>query len=548
MVKRILNHTSKTMFSAAFILAVMALLSRIFGLLRDRMLAGKFGAGDDLDIYFAAFRLPDLIYSILIMGAISSAFIPIFAEYFKKDEKEAWSLTGKLFNWIFLIIIGLSIIFIVFAPQVVSFIAPGFSGAKKTMTVLMTRIMFFSPLLLGLSSIISGALQYFHRFFIYSLAPIMYNLGIIAGILFFVPRMGLIGLAWGVVLGAGLHFLIQLPSAIYSGFRFKFSIGSHPGIRKILKLTIPRTIGMAGSQINYIVITAIASSLAVGSIAIFNLANNLQNVPIGIVGISFATAVFPRLANSSAENDGKKFSKDFLSAFNQILYFVLPIAAIFFVLRAQIIRLVLGTGQFGWVDTRLTAAALGIFAISVFAQSLIPLISRAFYSLHDTRTPVSISLVSIGLNIALSFGFVWVLNGNNILSGFFSDLLRLGGIRKIAVLGLPLAFSLSSIFNFVVLMKFFNKKSKECNAKLILNSAYKIILSSVAMVVVIYGCLQFLNLFFDNQTFLGLFLQTAISVLIGLGVYFLVSLQCKLPEPISFMKRIFKKGYDTEQY
>jgi len=548
MVKKIFNHASKTVFSAAFILAIMALLSRILGLLRDRMLAGKFGAGDDLDIYFAAFRLPDLIYGILIMGAISSAFIPVFAEYFKKDEKEAWLLTGKLFNWILLIIIGLSLIFIVLAPQVVSLIAPGFSGTKKAMTVLMTRIMFFSPLFLGLSSIMSGALQYFHRFFIYSLAPIMYNLGIITGILFFVPRMGLVGLAWGVVLGAGLHFLIQLPSAIYSGFRFKLSISSHRGIKKILKLTIPRTIGMAGSQINYVVITAIASSLAVGSIAIFNLANNLQYVPIGIIGISFATAVFPRLADSSAEKDGKNFSKDFSSAFNQILYFVLPIAAILFVLRAQIIRLVLGTGQFSWVDTRLTAAALGIFAISVFAQSLIPLISRAFYSLHDTRTPVSISLISIGLNIALSFGLVWVLNNNNIFSVFFSDLLRLGGIKKFAVLGLPLAFSLSSIFNFAALMKFFNKKSKEWDAKFILDSVYKIILSSVAMVVVIYGSLQFLNLFFNNQTFLGLFLQTAISALIGIGAYFMVSLWCKLPEPISFMKRIFKRGYDTEQY
>ena len=548
MVKRLMNHTSKTVFSAAFILAVMALLSRVLGLLRDRMLAGKFGAGDDLDIYFAAFRLPDLIYSILIMGAISSAFIPVFAEYFKKDEKEAWSLAGKLFNWIFLIIIGLSLIFIIFAPQVVSFLAPGFSGAKKSMTVLMTRIMFFSPLLLGLSSIISGALQYFHRFFVYSLAPIMYNAGIIIGILFFVPKMGLIGLAWGVVLGAGLHLLIQLPSVIYSGFKFKLGISLHSGIKKILKLTIPRTIGMAGAQINYVVITAIASSLAVGSIAIFNLANNLQNVPIGIIGISFATAVFPRLANSSAEKDGSKFSKDFSSAFSQILYFVLPIAAIFFVLRAQIVRLVLGTGQFGWADTRLTAAALGIFAISVFAQSLIPLISRAFYSLHDTKTPVSISLIGIGLNIVLSIGFVWVLNGNNMFSSFFSDLFRLGGIKKFAVLGLPLAFSLSSIFNFVVLMKFFNKKTKEWGAKYVLNSIYKMILSCVGMSVVIYGCLQFLNLFFNTQTFLGLFLQTGISALIGAGVYFAVSLWYKLPEPISFMKKIFKNDYDTEQY
>ena len=548
MVKRFLNHTSKTVFSAAFILAITALLSRVLGLVRDRMLAGKFGAGDDLDVYFAAFRLPDLIYSILIMGAISSAFIPIFAQYFKRNEKEAWHLAAELFNWVLLIIVGLSLVCIILAPQVVALIAPGFSGIKKEMTVAMTRIMFLSPLLLGLSSIIGGVLQYFRRFFIYSLAPIMYNVGIIIGIAFFVPNMGLIGLAWGVVLGAGLHLLIQLPSAIYSGWKFKFGFGLHQGIKKILQLTIPRTIGMAGSQINYVIITAIASSLAVGSIAVFNLANNLQYVPVGIVGISFATAVFPRLADSSAEKDSAKFSRDFSSAFSQILYLVLPIAAAFFVLRAQIIRLILGTGQFGWADTRLTAAALGIFAISVFAQALIPLVSRAFYSLHDTKTPVAVSLVSIGLNIFLSFGLVWILNRSNIFSIFFSDILKLGGIKNFAVLGLPLALSLSSIFNFAVLMKFFGKKSKKLNVQYVLSSVYKIIISCVLMTIIIYGCLQIFNSIFDTQTYIGLFLQTGISALIGIGVYFIVSLWYKLPEPVSFIKRIFRKGYDTEQY
>jgi len=540
MVKRLLNHSSKTVLSAAFILAVTALISRILGLFRDRLLAGKFGAGNELDIYFAAFRLPDLIYSILIMGAVSSAFIPVFAQYFKKDEKQAWRLTGGLFNWVLLILMGLSLIFIFFAPWIVSLIAPGFSGQKKEMTIILTRIMFLSPLLLGMSSILSGVLQYFHRFFIYSLAPIMYNLGIIFGIVFLAPRMGLVGLAWGVVLGAFLHFLIQLPSALYSGFKLNINLKFHEGIRKIIKLTIPRTIGLAGFQINYVVITAIASSLAVGSIAIFNLANNLQYVPIGIIGISFAMAVFPRLADSSAEQNKEKFSRDFCSVFGQILYLVLPITVLFFILRAQIIRLILGTGQFGWVDTRLTAAALGIFSISVFAQSLIPLVSRAFYSFHDTKTPVSISLISIGLNIGLSFGLVWALNNVNIFSRFFSNVFKLGGIDHFSVLGLPLAFSLANIFNFFVLMKFFNQRIKNWNLKLILDSVYKIIASCILMTAVIYISLRITNLFVDNRTFVGLFIQTAVSAGIGIMIYFLASLFLKIPEPVSFIKRLFR--------
>jgi putative peptidoglycan lipid II flippase len=540
MVKRFLNHRSKTVVSAAFILAITALLSRILGLLRDRLLAGKFGAGDSLDIYFSAFSLPDLIYTILIMGAISSAFIPIFAHYFKKDEKDAWQLTGGLFNWVVIILIFFAGIFIIFAPQVVSIIAPGFSGAKKEMTVVLTRIMFLSPILLGMSSILSGVLQYFHRFFIYSLAPIIYNLGIIFGIVFLVPRMGIVGLAWGVVLGAFLHLCIQLPSAIYSGFRFKGVLRFHQGIKKILKLTIPRTIGLAGSQINDVIIMAIASGLTAGSIAIFNLANNLQYVPIGIIGISFATAVFPRLAESSAEENKEKFFSNFSLAFNQILYFVLPITAMIFVLRAQIIRLILGTGQFGWTDTRLTAAALGLFAISVFAQSLIPLISRAFYSLHDTKTPVLISLTSIVFNVILSFALVFILKINNALTLFFTNTLKLGGIKNLAVLGLPLAFSISNIFNFVVLMKYFNKKIGTWNYKPILSSVYKIIISCILMMLVVYGLLQVFNLIFDTKTFFGLLLQTGFAGLFGTGIYFIVSLIFKLPGSLSVMKKIFK--------
>ncbi len=545
MVKKIINHTSKTVFSAAFILAITALLSRILGLIRDRLLAGKFGAGDELDVYFTAFRLPDLIYSILIMGAISSAFIPIFAQYFKKDEKDAWKLTSGIFSWVVLILIVLSGILILFAPQVVAFIAPGFSGAKKEATVALTRVMFLSPLLLGVSSILSGVLQYFRRFFIYSLAPIMYNLGIILGIIFFVPKMGLIGLAWGVVLGAFLHLLIQLPSAIYSGMKFNGLFRFHEGIKKMLQLTIPRTIGLAGTQINYLVITAIASSLTIGSVAIFNLSNNLQYVPIGIIAISFSIAVFPRLAESSAEENKEKFSQDFSMAFSQILYLVLPITTIFFVLRAQIIRLILGTGQFNWVDTRLTAAALGIFAISIFAQSLIPLVSRAFYSLKDTKTPVSISLISIGLNIVMSFGFVWILNRVNVFSEIFSSIFKLSGIKSFAVLGLPLAFSLSSIFNFVVLMKFFHKKVKGYDTKAIFDSVSKILISCVLMAVIIYGLLQVLNSIFNTATFVGLFLQVAISAIIGIGIYFLISLAFRLSESMTIVRKfIFKNKED----
>jgi putative peptidoglycan lipid II flippase len=542
MVKKLLNHSSKTIFSAAVILAVMTLTSRILGLFRDRLLAGKFGAGDALDAYFAAFRLPDLIYSILVMGAISSAFIPVFAHYWQKDEKEAWHLTSGILNLISLGLIFLAIIFIFFAPSLISLIAPGFSGEKREITIMLTRIMFLSPIFLGISSILSGVLQYFNRFFISSLAPIMYNVGIIVGIIFFVPHFGLIGLAWGVVLGAFLHLLIQVPSAIFSGFRwtnvFTFY---HEGIKKIVKLTIPRTVGLAGTQINFWVITAIASTLASGSIAIFNLSNNLQYVPIGIIGISFATASFPKLAKSFVDKDKENFARSFFSTFNQIIFWVLPISIGFFLLRAQIVRIVLGTGQFGWADTRLTAAALGIFSFSIFAQSLIPLISRAFYSFHDTKTPVLISLFSIAANIIFSFFFVWILKQGNLFSSFINNTLKLAGLEDISILGLAIAFSLSSLLNFFVLIRFFSKRVDFWRHRSILDSLVKTVLSCAIMAVVVYAMLNALALFLDTRTFVGIFLQALISAVLGLVVYFLSSLVLKSEEANTLVKKIFKK-------
>ena len=542
MVKKLLNHSSKTVFSAAVILSVAALTSRILGLFRDRLLAGRFGAGEKLDIYFAAFRLPDLIYSILVMGAISSAFIPVFAQYWQRDKKEAWYLTSGVFNLLSLVLIFLAIIFIFFAPWLVSFIAPGFSGEKKEMTIMLTRIMFLSPIFLGMSSILSGVLQYFNRFFISSLAPVMYNLGIIFGIIFFVPKMGLVGLAWGVVLGSFLHFLIQLPSAIYSGFCWRGVFNFyHEGIRKIIKLMIPRTIGLAGTQINFWIITAIASTLAAGSIAVFNLSNNLQYVPIGIIGISFATATFPKLAKSFVEKDKENFSRGFLSTFNQIIFWVLPITIIFFLLRAQIVRIILGTGQFGWADTRLTAAALGIFAFSIFAQSLIPLVSRAFYSFHDTKTPVFVSLVGVVLNIIFSFFFVWILRQDNLFSNFISNSLKLTGITDFSVLGLPIAFSLSGIFSFFILIKLFSQKIDFWHRKNVLDFLVKIILSCIMMAIMIYTALHVSSFFLNTRTFWGIFIQAGISALFGIIVYFFSALAMRSEEAMALIKKILKK-------
>ena len=539
MLKRLLHKESKTIFSAASILVVAGLASRLLGLVRDRLLAGRFGAGDELDIYFAAFRLPDLIFNILIIGAISSAFIPVFATYFHKNKKEAWRLVSGVLNSALLLLIVAAGILVFFAPQLMHLIAPGFSGVKREMTILLTRIMFLSPILLGISSILSGVLQYFHRFLVYSLAPIMYNVGIIFGILFFVPNFGLVGLAWGVVLGAILHMLIQLPSTIYSGFKWQPVLDIfHKGVHKIIKLMIPRTIGLAGLQLNLVVITAIASTLASGSIAIFNLANNIQYLPIGIFGIAFATAVFPGFAKAFAVKNKRSFSRDFSSTFSQILFLIIPLSVLFFILRAQIVRVILGTGEFGWLDTRLTAAALGIFSFSIFAQSLIPLISRAFYAFHNTRTPVLVSLASIALNILLSFIFIRSLASANAFSFLISDMLKLQDIHEFAILGLPLAFSLANIINFAILLKLFAKKINWWQPKYIWKSFLRIIIATSLAGFFTYSLLYVLNLFLDTRTFIGIFLQAALAASGGIIMYCLAMFLLGSPEIKGIVKKI----------
>jgi putative peptidoglycan lipid II flippase len=303
---------------------------------------------------------------------------------------------------------------------------------------------------------------------------------------------------------------------------------------------IPRTIGQASYHINLIVITAIASTLAAGSIAIFNFSYNLQYFPIGLIGISFALASFPTLSRAWAEGNKEKFLSDFSLAFRQILFLVIPASILIFLLRAQIVRLILGTGQFGWLETRLTAASLGLFALGIFAASLIPFLSRAFFSLKDTKTPVIIGMVSISLNVFLSLFFVWILRFENVFSGFVINILKLESIQEIAVIGLPLALSLSAIFQFFLLLIFLKKKIVEMSFIEVKRSLIKIFTASLLMAVIVYFLLKIAANFVDMQTFLGVLLQSSLAAFIGLSVYFISALVLGSPEIKTILSSIKK--------
>ena len=462
MFNKIFNSQTKTITRGALIIGASYFISAILGLLRDRLLAGRFGAGLELDVYFAAFRIPDFVYNILILGGLIVAFLPLFAEYFSRNKDEVWQMANHVLNAFLIFLISISFIFFILTPWLIKWLFPGFGEEHYKLAIPLVRLLFLSPIFFGISNLLSGILQYFQRFFIYSLTPILYNLGIIFGILFLAPYFGIFGVGMGVVFGAFLHMAIQIPTAINCGFSYKFLLDfKYPALKRIFKLMVPRVFGVAAQQINLIVITAIASTITAGSIAIFSISNNFQSLPVGIIGASFAVAIFPALSRFFAENQKKEFLENFSSIFRQILFFVIPVSVLIFLLRTPIITFIYKTGKFTLSDVQLTSACLGIFALSIFAQSLIPLLARAFFSLQDTKTPTLITFWAVSLNIILCFSFVWLLKSPNIFSNSLIEFFSLFRNENTSLLGLPLAFSISAIFQFILLYFSFKQKIKK---------------------------------------------------------------------------------------
>lgn len=524
MFDKFLNGESKTITGAALLLGAASLVSRFLGVIRDHVLAGQFGAGDTLDIYYAAFRIPDLIFNLLILGALSAGFIPIFTQVLraprinadysanKCGNNEAWTIVNGVVNIMGIALILICGLFIVFSPQVIPLITPGFNSEKMAATVRLTQIMMLSPIFLGLSNLLGSILQSFKRFLVYSLAPILYNVGIIIGALFFVDWFGIYGLAFGVILGAFLHTLVQLPQVIQLGWRYRWFFDlTNSGIRKIGKLMIPRTFGLAVSQINLMVMTIIATTLAPGNLAIFNLANNLQFFPIGIIGISFAVATFPVLGELAAVGKKEQMVKSFSHAVRQILFFIVPASVILLVLRAQIVRVILGSGRFNWDDTILTSDTLAFFVLSLFAQALIPILARFFYALQDTKTPFFVGLFSAGINVILA----------------------VFAVGPLGVVGLALAFSISSILNFGLLWIFLRTKFESLDEANILNSVLKISVAALAMALGVQAMKFIIEPFVDMQTFLGVFGQGIGAGLVGLGIFVVVGIMLNSRELIA---------------
>ncbi len=403
-------------------LALSALLSRLLGLWRDHLLARAFGASagqglGNLDAYYAAFRIPDLLYSLLVFGAVSAAFIPCFARHRKQGRlEEGWIFAGTLLNALIVLVAAFSAAAYFAAPWLLSWLAPGFDEPSAALAARLMRIMLLSPLLFAFSAVFTSIQDSFRVFFFRSLAPLLYNLGIILGIFLWAPGWGVLGVTWGVVLGAFLQLGVQWPGLRKVGYRYVFSFDlGRADIREAFRMMLPRILGLSLSQLTLLANTFFASLLGAGSIAILSLAENLQAMPLGIVGISFAIASFATLSELAEEEDSELFSRSLSQTLHKVLFLILPASFGLFLLRRPLVELLFLGGKFTLGDARLTAQALGFFLLSLFAQCLIPLLARGFYALRDARTPLRAGALGASLSLLgsalLGLGLGWGVAG-----------------------------------------------------------------------------------------------------------------------------------------
>jgi len=450
---RFLSSEASTLERAVSILAGAALLSSLLALLRDRLFAHTFGAGYELDIYYAAFRIPDLLF--VAIGALVSVYIliPELVSRGKDGEKDYIDTIVTGFSVLAVAVAGLAALL---APSILEILFPRFvESGHIEILVTLTRIMLLQPILLGLSNILAAITQVRARYGLYALSPILYNLGIIGGIVLLYPLWGLPGLAWGVVIGASFHLGIQVPSIVADGFflRIPRIVESRALLRTVL-ISVPRALALSVNQIAFVGLTALAATLAPGSIAVFMFAFNLNNVPLSIIGASYSVAAFPTLAAAYAGGQKNEFVRHVAIAARHVLFWSLPAIALIVVLRAHIVRVVLGSGAFDWTDTRLTSAALALFSLSLAAQGLTLLLVRGYYAAGRTLVPLLVALAGAVGTLVSGVLYLRAFQNTSVLN-FVEAILRVEELTGTSVMALALAYASISILSTFVLALLF---------------------------------------------------------------------------------------------
>jgi putative peptidoglycan lipid II flippase len=457
----------RVLANASLILTVAALASRLLGWIRLLVIGSQFGATSQLDAYFAAFRIPDAIFQLVVAGALSAALIPVFSSYrAREDEKEAWRLASSVINLVLVALAVFSAVMAILAPWVVPIIAPGFDGPTTELTVRLTRLMLLSPVFVGMGAVVSGLLNSYGRFGVPALAPLVYNLAIIAAAVILAPILGVEGLAIGVVIGSILHLAIQLPQLRRVGQGYDLSIGlGHPGVRQVAWLMGPRLLGLAAGQLNFIVSTVLASNLGVGSVTAYNYAFQLSQIPVGVLGVSVAVALFPTFSRDAALGNIAEIRRQLSTSLRILIFLAAPLTATMIVLARPISAVFFQYGLFSTEAADRTASALVFFSIGLGGHIVVHVLTRAFYAMQDTRVPVLWAILAVAINVPLMA----------ILSG------------PMGVEGLALALSISATLEVLGLVWALRRRIDSIDEAEVLRSGARSLLAAAVAAAVMLG-------------------------------------------------------------
>lgn len=505
---------------SAGIVSGVAMIGKVFGYLRNIIIAAFFGASAQTDAFVIAFTIPRFFLNVLGGGSLTAAFVPVFKTYMGKEEKqEAWDLARDVLNIIFVLVASLSILGILFSPIFVPIFAPGFEKETALLTAKLTRIIFPALIFFCLASVVKAILQAQHQFTIPSFTPLVLNLCIIASALVLSPYVGVMSLAIGVVLGGMCQLFIQWPSLMKKGMKYRFSIEFHPGIKKILFLFLPLLGGVVVGRLNRLVARILASMLEEGSVAALSFADYISQLPVTIFGISLATVVFPNLVEKAVSEDLERFKSTFLKAIRMVFFITLPIVIGIIILRIPLVRLLFERGKFTPQDTAMTATALMYFAIGSVALASIHIILRGFYALKDTKTPVVIGVIALSSNIIFNL-----------------ILVRLMGLG-----GLALGTSLAAILRASLLISFLSKRLRGLDMKFLFSALSRILLCSLVMGGICYAVFYYTEIFFDTALFYNLILQIFLACIFCAIAYLGISRLLKVEEVDYFLELVRKK-------
>lgn len=517
-----LNRRSSSILSAAGIIAISYLASAILGLIRNHLLAARFFGGleGDLDVYFAAFVIPDTIFQLLVVGAVSAAFIPVYQEYSDKSESEANRMANVALSTVGATLLFFTVLIAIFARPLAGLLAH-YSPEKLDLMANLIRIMSGAQILFTFSAFLTGVLQAQRRFLVPAIAPLMYNIGTIAGIFFLSSHLGIYSAAVGVLFGALLHVLVQLPTVIAIGFKPQIIFDlKHKGVLNMLKLMPPRTLSLGLDQIERAVAVNLTSILSAGSLAIFNFARQLYILPISLFGVSLSQASFPALAQEANLEDKTKFRDTLSKSILQIFFFALPASILVLVLRIPLVRIAFGAKAFPWDATLLTGRALALLALSIAPQAVTQTLTRGLHALKDTKTPLLIGVVTMIAFVVPAFIF--------------------GNILSYGVVGITGAMALSNTIDFLLLYRAIRRKVGPLG---ISKRIIKMVVVSAITGFSLWIPMRLLDqLVFDTTRTFPLIALTLVVSSIGFSVYLFLSWLFKIEELQEVVQMVKKVG------